>query len=665
MIRSQLFKGLAALVIIFATLSLFISVHLIQDSVVTEAQTRVKDNLNIVWSITDAELHEIQTILELAAGKQLIIDACCDPTWPSQEVQNRLELIRMKFGLDFLTLISPQGQVVVRAAPPYAAGDFRLLRHNILRALEGETIVSRELMSREELDREHQGLAERAYIVLEETPHARQTRKTVETRGLVKMGVVPIQKGNQIVGAIYGGILLNKNNNYVDQIANAVFKVEKQQNAKQEEYGSSNGTVTIFLHDSRIATTLRLPNGNRALGTRVSKEVAERVLDNGKRWEGRAFVVSNWQLTAYDPIWDSEGKIIGMLYVGIPEHPFTILIRNIIFRYILLSVFGLVIAVGLAFYLSGRLAEPLHRLTQAAKAMQRGQRPEPVTFQHASSETRELMAAFNEMAETLTERETKLKEANLKLEERNDSLKTTNRSYMDTLGFISHELKSPLATIMNYVYLIQQQKIGPITEKQGKAIKNIDSNVKLIVELVCHYLNLSRIENGELEPVVSRVEVLREVLGPLVDSAEVSAEARQMTIENHVAPDVIIHADLNMTREVFENLISNAVKYGRDGGVVKITSREEEDFIRFGVFNDGEGISPENLETLFQKFSRLENDKAVRKQKGTGLGLFISKHLVDAHGGMIYAESQEGEWVEFIFTLPRYVDGEHVAEQKE
>jgi len=666
MIRSRLFKGLATLVITFAILSTFISVRLIQNSVVTEAQTRVRDNLNSVWSVADAELHEIQTILELAAGKQLIVDACCDPDWPNQEVQNRLELIRMKFGLDFLTLISPQGQVVIRTAPPYTTGDFRLSRHNILKALEGETIVSRELMSREELDREHQGLAERAYIVLEETPHARPTRETVETRGLVKMGVVPIQKGNQIVGAIYGGILLNKNNDHVDRIANAVFKNENHKDDKQEKFDPSNGTVTIFLHDSRIATTVRLPNGNRALGTRVSKEVAERVLDNGKRWEGRAFVVNDWYLTAYDPIWDSEGKVIGMLYVGILEQPFKNLVKNIIFRYVILSVFGLAIAVGLAFYLAGRLAEPLHRLAEAAKSMHRGQRPDPVTFQNASSETRELMAAFNEMAETLTEREGKLKETNLKLEDTNNSLNVLNRSYMETLGFISHELKSPLATIMNYVYLIQQEKIGTLSEKQRKAIRNIDSNVKLIVEMVRHYLNLSRIENGELEPVVSRVEVLKEVLAPLVESAEIAAEARQMTIENRVSPDVIIHADLNMMREVFENLISNAVKYGREGGVVKITSQEQGDFIRFGVFNEGEGISSEHLATLFQKFSRLENDKAARKQKGTGLGLFISKHIVDAHGGTIYAESQEGEWVEFIFTVPRYtdVDGEHAAAEE-
>ena len=638
--------GFAALVITFGILSAFIGVRLIQNSVITEAQTRVRSDLDSAWSVANAELKNIEIILRLAAGKQLIVEACSAAKWPDQEVQNRLELIRMNLGLDFLTIISPDGQVVVRAAPPYRTGDFRLSSATILKALKGEIAVGRELMSSKELESEHEGLSENAYLILEDTPHARPSTKKVEIRGMVKIGAVPIEKGNQLLGVIYGGILLNKNHGYVDYIANSLFKGEIHGDAP-------TGTVTIFLYDSRIATTVRLPNGNRALGTRVSKEVAERVLDNGKRWEGRAFVVNDWYLTAYDPIWDGEGKVIGMLYVGILEQPFKDLIKDFIVKYVFLSVFGLTVALILAFFLAGTLSRPLHRLAEAAQKMLLGEQPKPVSSEHASRETRALIQAFNKMTETITERETKLKETNEKLEEANTSLISLNRNYMETVGFISHELKSPLSTIMNYVYLIHEHKLGPLTEKQKKAVKNIDNNVRLIVEMVRHYLNLSRIENDELEPVTTRVELLNEVVTPLLESFEAAAAERNITIANALDSHVILQTDLNMTREVFENLISNAIKYGRQGGLIRLSSQEDADFIRFSVFNEGEGIAPDEMENLFQKFSRLEKDKATRPQRGTGLGLFITRHIIQAHGGEIHVENTPEEGVAFIFTLPR------------
>ncbi len=177
------------------------------------------------------------------------------------------------------------------------------------------------------------------------------------------------------------------------------------------------------------------------------------------------------------------------------------------------------------------------------------------------------------MATTLIEREAGLKETNEKLEETNRSLNSLNRTYMETVGFISHELKSPLATIMNYVYLIREQKLGTVTEKQGKALRNIDQSIRRVVEMVRNYLSLSRLERGELEPVKTRVNVLHEVLTPVLDSLEVVAQNQQMTFVNAVGQEIHIHADLNMMREVFENLIGNALKYGREGGRSKFRPR--------------------------------------------------------------------------------------------
>jgi len=644
MIRTKLFAGLAILAIGIEILCALFAMHIIQNRVIKEAQTRVRMDLVSAWSEHNAKLAEIETILKLAAGKRSVREACRADTWPNQDVQNRLEVIRLVSGLDFLTLVNPDGRVMMRTAPPYSHGDFRQANTAVRLGLEGETTTCTTLFSRQELEREASGLEEEAFLELEDTPRARQAAKSVETRGMVMLGVVPVKDGGEVLGVLYGGILLNRNHELVDKISSTVFE--------QKELGSG-GTVTVFIQDSRIATTVRLNNGNRALGTRASKEVADRVLDNGLRWEGRAFVVSEWYLTAYDPVRNGEGEVIGMLYVGIPESPFTGLIRSTIYRYVLLSIISLVVALVIAFFLAGRIARPLHCLAEAVKLMHLGERPNPVQCAHASKETRALMESFNVMAKTLSEREAKLLETNKAIEEANSSLKVVNHSYMETVSFISHELKSPLATIMNYVYLISQEKFGPVTEKQGHSLKHIDHNVKRIVEMVRHYLNLSRIEKGELEPVFSKVAVLDDVLEPLLEAYSVEAGDRGMCLVNNIKEECFIRADLNMTREIFENLISNALKYGRQDGIASIAAQPQDDFLEFKVFNEGGGIPEERLADLFKKFSRLDMEGQTRRQKGTGLGLFITKNIVEAHGGEIGVESRQGRGVTFVFTLPR------------
>ena len=648
MLRTKLFQGVAALVLIIGILFAFIGIRMIQSRVVQEAQTRVRLDLGSVWAVYNSQMREMETVLKLVGAKQLVEDTLANrPDTNRQEVQDRLESIRKTFGLDILGLVDANGRVVMRAAPPYRTGDFRMHDPAVARSLRGEVVAGVEVLSKSELDTEADGLSDRAYLVVEETPHAAPSPRKEEDRGMVMMGAVPVVKGMQAIGAVYGGVLLNRNQDLVDQMRNVVFKNETYQ-------GSPVGTATVFLNDVRVATTVQLLNGNRAIGTRVSKEVGSRVLDNGTSWVGKAFVVRDWYLSAYDPIRDVDGRIVGMLYIGILEKPFTDMSRHLIIRYALLMLLGLLVALVFAFIMANRIARPLHRLGLAVRKLHEGDRPGPVDVCGACQETTSLVVAFNEMNAALGEREARLKEANAETEQANESLMALNRSYMETLGFVSHELKSPIASVMNYVYLLREQKLGPLTEKQERALRSVDGNIKRVVEMIRHYLNLSRIENCELQPVPTRLPVVEEVIQPILEASEGDLQARQMTVENRVGPDVVLMADLNMTREIFENLISNAIKYGRDGGRLRIDSRVLDGHVEFAVGNEGDGIAPDRIGSLFQKFSRIEGAARVRTQKGTGLGLFITKHIIEAHGGRIEVASRVNEWTEFRFTLPRY-----------
>lgn len=641
MLRTKLFKSFAVLILLLGILSGWYAISVIRTRVVDEAQSRVALDLGSAWSLYNARLREVEIVMGLAAGKRTLVDACLEESWSETDgdLISRLEQVRASHQLDFMSVTAPDGRVVLRTVHPHNKGDFKTHDNLVSRALKGETVSATVLMSQSELEREAESLGERAFFAFEETAKARPTPRTAETRGMVMMSAVPIWDGPRIVGVLYGGVLVNRNNDLVDTVNHTLY-------GDRTYNGAPVGTATIFLHDCRIATTVRLPNGNRALGTRASKEVADRVLDNAEPWIGRAFVVKDWYLTAYEPIRDLEGGVIGILYVGILEKPYRDLARMVIWRYIGLTGASVLLALGIAFVIAGRMADPIHRLVEASETLQEGKYPSPVPAGDATVETSNLILAFNDMVEALREREQKLAEVN-------ESLNATNRSYMETLGFVTHEMNTPVASMLNYAYLLQTGAAGPLTEKQAKAARVINDNLRRLADMIRHYLNLSRIERGELRPTLARVRVRSDIFAPLLESFEPQVHARRMRIVADLPEDVELKADLNMVREVFENLHSNAVKYGRDGGEIRWSAERLDGFYRFAVRNEGEGIPADKIGTLFGKFRRLNGSSATAR-RGTGLGLFISKHIVDAHGGQIEAASEAGEWAEFRFTLPVY-----------
>lgn len=633
MLKIKLFKGFILIVLIFSVLSSAVAIRFINHRVIEEANAKTRRDLGSAWAVYESRMDNLETILRLAASKEVVADACEKGKWSDPALLGRLQRIRSSFNLDFMNLLDIEGKVVVRASAPENVGDYRLQDPAVSSALKGELKSCVSIMSRHELEKESIDLAERAYFVLEDTPHSRQSAKATENRGMVLVCAAPVMKGAQVKGVIVGGILVNRNTDLIDSIQDLVFKGEKH-------HGVDIGTATIFLGDSRIATTVRKVNGNRALGTRVSREVAERVLDNGMMWSGEAFVVNQLYLSAYDPIRDGKGDTVGMLYVGILKKPFSDLRRSMVIQFVFVSLVVLCTGLALAFFIADRLARPIHRLVEAANHMTDGNKPHSVPVDQACNETERLICAFNQMAASLYDRE--------------QNLKTINRSYMETVGFVAHELKSPVATMMNYVYLLKTLKLGDMTEKQQKAVKVIERNCNRLVEMVRHYLNLSRIENNEILPVFTTIDIGKEVVNPLVENLEAEIHEKKMSAEVKIDAGFEVEGDLNMMREIFENLIGNAVKYGKDGGKIIVEVASRNGSVEFSVANEGYGIAPDMLDQLFQKFTRLETDANARRQKGTGLGLFITKKLVEAHGGNIVARSEPDGWTVFEFTLPRF-----------
>lgn len=645
MLKTKLLQVFALLVLLVAGVSGYLGWRFLQKQVVAEAQKQVRLDLGSAWALFEGRIRDVETVVRMTALKRAVVDAMSgDPLEAVDDLQQRLELIQRSFGFDFLNLVGPDGKTLVRASATGRAGESEMHNPAVSRALKGETVAGVVLLDPADLSRESAELAERAFLALEPTPRARPTPREAEGRGLAMVAAAPVLRGPQLLGVIYGGVLLNRNATLVDLIAETIFKGETYR-------GAALGSATIFLQDVRVATTVRLPNGNRALGTRASKEVADRVLDNAEPWVGPAFVVKEPYLTAYDPLRDLDGRVVGMLFVGRLERPYSDLQRTTLLQYGALCLTGLAVALLFALVMAGRLARPIHALVEASQRMHRG---EPHTGVEAHSSCHELDAlveSFNEMASALEERQARLNAANAELGRKSEALTALNRSYMDMLSFVSHELKSPVAAMQNYAYLLKNETLGPLTDRQRKAVTSIEGGTNRLVEMVKHYLNLARIENSELAPLRTAVRVRADVLDPLVEFMASALQARHAHVELDVASDLVVQADSNMLNEVFENLLSNAVKYGRDGGRIRVSAVAGAEGTRFAVRNEGPGFTAEQQTRLFEKFSRINGGSAPHA-RGTGLGLFITRKIVEAHGGVIEAESVPGQWAEFRFTLP-------------
>jgi len=275
-----------------------------------------------------------------------------------------LEARRRELGLDFLYLTAPGGAILAAApagARPSAAGERRIVGA----ALEGRPETSIDIFEAGEMASLDPGMAARARLDLVPTPAAAETERTVETRGLVIHSAAPAPLPDGRVGALVGGSLLNGNLGFVDTINDLIY-------AHADLAAGSQGTATLFLGDVRVATNVRLFGDRRALGTRVSQEVRDAVLGQGRTWLDSAFVVNDRYISAYEPIADGAGRRVGMLYVGFLERPFRL--ARWAMMAAVLGAFLIAAAVTVPFLL--RLAraifQPLERMNRTIAAVDAG-----------------------------------------------------------------------------------------------------------------------------------------------------------------------------------------------------------------------------------------------------------------------------------------------------
>jgi PAS domain S-box-containing protein len=239
---------------------------------------------------------------------------------------------------------------------------------------------------------------------------------------------------------------------------------------------------------------------------------------------------------------------------------------------------------------------------------------------------------------------------NQQLEARNRDVEKANRLKSEFLASMSHELRTPLHTIIGFSELLSEELEGPLTPKQKRFIGHILQDSRHLLELINEILDLSKIESGRLELQVGSFEFppcLEEVLGGI----QPQAAAKQIRLENRNTFHKTLCADRLRVKEILYNLLSNAVKFTPAGGSVWVESAVQDQFLRVTVGDTGIGILPEEQELVFEKFYQV-GSTTTGTREGTGLGLPITRKLVELHGGRMSLRSKPGEGTQFTFMLP-------------
>jgi signal transduction histidine kinase len=234
-----------------------------------------------------------------------------------------------------------------------------------------------------------------------------------------------------------------------------------------------------------------------------------------------------------------------------------------------------------------------------------------------------------------------------------NKLKEIDQMKDEFISMASHELRSPITAIKGYVSMFADGSFGVISEQGKKSVAIIESSIRRLADLVEDLLDVSRIEQNRLQ-VTPEETNLNEIISMTVDEMAVSAQAKKITLSYPTKGESLptVSADKDKLRQVLVNLIGNAIKYTPAGSVLVTAQPQPDDkYLIIRVKDSGIGMSAQEREELFNKFYRIKNE-STKGIIGTGLGLWITKQLVNLMGGEIYVDSIVGTGTEFSFTIP-------------
>lgn len=545
-----------------------------------------------------------------------------------------LQTVRQSEDLDLLVLVDLQGRTLFPAriqGKPLALSGLSALVAQVVQQRKG--IASTVLLSREELAALSPEVAERARIAVIPTPHAPSGGKSSLSDGLVAAAATPVLSDDgELTGVLCAGQLLNRRNSVADRIRSSLYRDERFD-------GRDVAIVSLFLGDVRVATSATTASGDRAVGTLASSEVYKGVMLEGQRWLKAGYVVDDWYLTAYEPIRDPRGKVIGALGLGLLQRKFEDLPRRAMESLLALTIIAVLLGIVVSYVLSESIMRPVNKLIAATRRIAADHSPQQIHLDAAPPEIEALGNAFNEMALAIHERDDRLHRQTHEKLMRSDRLAMIGQ----LAAGVAHEINNPLGSILLFSRLTVQQL--PAQGRARENLERIEKETKRCHAIVKSLLDFAR----ERKPLVEAVDVNR-----LLDETLKLFEGQFLFQNIQVARDydaklATIPADQSQLQQVFMNIVLNAVDAMKGKGRLGIAtkSNDAEGTVDIAISDSGPGIAPENLERVFDPFF---TTKGVGH--GTGLGLSVSYGIVQSHNGDIAVASEPGAGATFTISLP-------------
>lgn len=562
--------------------------------------------------------------------------------------------------LDFLYVLDLDGKVRVA---PYGARSITGSDHTnwpvVRRAINGQHATKVDIYSSRQLRDLDPGLVPRAHLELVPTPNAAPIGRQIETRGMVIHTATPILDAHdRVLGVLEGGMLLNENLNFIDTLNDLVYTPGSLPEG-------SAGTATLFIDDVRIATNVRLFEGRRALGTRVSQIVRDSVLGRGQTWLDSAFVVNDWYISAYEPVEDSFGKRVGMLYVGYLEHPFRVAKEAAIA--LVIALFTVISGAGAFFSMrvARRIYLPLETMNatmtrflggdMGARSDLSDSRDELGVFSNeldgllgtVQKQNEELKAWGDELDAKVIARTAELQRANELLIETQRQLALSEKlaSIGEMTAGVAHEINNPVAVLAGNLDVVRDALSDHI-EPVRKELKLMDQQIQRIHLIVTKLLQFAAPE--EFAGYVQQISVDEAVSDSLVLVRHLLGHDR-IEVRHGAGATRLVPINKGELQQVLINLFTNAIHAMEEhGGRLRIETVDwdeagEPKGVMIRVADTGMGIRKEDLPRVFDAFFTRKH------QRGTGLGLSISYTIVARYGGTITVESEPG--VGTVFTI--------------
>jgi two-component system NtrC family sensor kinase len=655
-LRAKITISFVLIVICGTAISTFLGSKIVTAAMLNEGLKQIHHGLNAANMVYAARLETVRKSIAGAAETEQLAIALS--TKEKENLPLVLARIRDDNRLDFLTFVEAGNREIARASrarlePP---DQFPASVPDLIdKASSGAAAAGTEIFSREALVREDPALAKRAQTTVDP-----QDKKSNSGRGMVMVAAAPVRTSAGVIGVLYGGTLLNRNDELVSQINEFVFG--------EKEYDSSNpGTVSIFMKDLRIATNIVGRSGRSEVGTHASSEIQLAVLKQGTRYYGRDTIGAAWHLTACEPLRDHIGNIVGILYVGIPENPFLAVRTSMMLTFLLVAAGGVLVVLGITFLITRSMILPLEEMVKASNRIAAGDLDHSVSIA-SHDEIGILSNSFNKMLASIKTMKLELEEWGRTLEEkvnkRTEELVAvqTQMAQSEKLASIgrlaagvAHEINNPLAGILTFSMLALEDCDDDHPLKQSLEV--IVKQTMRCRETVKGLLDFAR--QSSSTPSLTEVNSVVDKTLLLLENQTLFQNIRTVRNFSPDLPSVLI--DAGQLQQVVINLVINAVDAMEENGVLTIETRKAENAteILLRISDTGKGIQEDILPLIFEPFFTTK-----KVGKGTGLGLSIVHGIVTRAGGKIeVASSSKG--AAFTIRLPIAQEDKKVGQNRQ